>query len=279
VLVQLPNPLPYPAELVIPLDAKATRQLMTETIHLFHWDEAAEVYRLVPMSAVADDGEVVWGRIREGGTYVAVGYPRDPLVRDTVRLIELTRPYRRLAPAPELQAGLLERLCQVILCPPDFWTVPVEEAGNDWLVIPDLEGGSAAPGDGGRPRARRQPAERAEYLRSICDACVRLPPKWQLPEARLARHPASWPYGSPDGVMPFRWHSTGPRNITCVVSVQPSQAGGCPPSRVTRRRQLGISLANPCALLGARPDAAQLRKWHRLLSGEEDWIRTSAESR
>src|SRR5262249_52406208 len=85
--VEFPKRLSEPAELVLPLDPKAKDHVVAPTIRLFRWRPESQSFELQPMSASAAQSGLVWGRIRESGVYVAVGYPRDPIVRHTAKLM------------------------------------------------------------------------------------------------------------------------------------------------------------------------------------------------
>jgi hypothetical protein len=70
-----------PAELLLPLEHAAVAHLVGSTIRLAHWDPARKRFVVVPMSGVDDERGLAWGRTRVGGTFIAIGYPRDIIPR------------------------------------------------------------------------------------------------------------------------------------------------------------------------------------------------------
>src|SRR5215211_1520488 len=116
------------AELILPLRKDAEHNLVISSIRLFHWQNESKSFRLVPMSGIARQGKAAWGRIHEGGVYVAIGYPRDPIVRHTIKIMSMLRPYLRGAAAIGNDGVMRKRICELILCPGDLWDIPIEEA-------------------------------------------------------------------------------------------------------------------------------------------------------
>jgi len=138
-----------PADVVVPIDPDQTEHVVRSTIRLFWWNEGMETFDLVPMSGYDGAREVAWGRVRERGTYVGIGYPRDPRIRLTVQLFTLLAPYRRLGAGMGLTDWMPLRICELILCAPDVFEPAVDEIWDDWKVV-----ATGAPVQGfGRPGA------------------------------------------------------------------------------------------------------------------------------
>jgi photosystem II stability/assembly factor-like uncharacterized protein len=219
VQVHVQKPLIGSAELIIPLRNDAEHNLVRYSIRLFHWQNESKSFRLVPMSGIEREGKAAWGRIHEGGVYVAIGYPRDPIVRHTIKLMRLLRSYRRGTAAIGTDGAMRKRICELILCQGDLWDIPIEEAENGTLILPEDFGP-----DNHLPKGKRksEPSRispgRSRYLRNICDICLGLPGgDFDLPEGELEPGLGQLPGGSIESPSCRQWTSIGPANITCVI--------------------------------------------------------------
>lgn len=64
-----------PATLVIPVDAKRTRDVHPATLEIMRWDEASEAYRPLGASGLDLTGGYAWARITRPGGYAVIGLP------------------------------------------------------------------------------------------------------------------------------------------------------------------------------------------------------------
>ena len=84
------------------------------------------------MSGLGAHGAYAWAAIDEGGTYAVFGLPSDPGRLTTAVLFDFLQPWVRMEAAlsagaddsrtggPARSSGLLDRICQLILCAPDM---------------------------------------------------------------------------------------------------------------------------------------------------------------
>jgi hypothetical protein len=195
------------AVLTLPLEP-GEAGLLPDTVEVFRFDEDAQAYHRVDPGGVLD-GSVAWARVAGPGRYVAAGLPADPLVLRTVTVMHELRDLLRVAPR-EVRAGIQERICQLILCAPDFADRRLEEAPFRALVE-----GLAAEGFPEPPTGWGEPGPGPGM--GVCERCLDLgrwpflPPEVGLvPDHRLPglRWPDRWR-------PPFRrcqsaWTSMGP---------------------------------------------------------------------
>jgi photosystem II stability/assembly factor-like uncharacterized protein len=178
-------------------------RLDPDTILVGRWDEAEERFRLIPQSGFNADGGYAYARITRPGTYAAVGLPRDPRLRTTLKLMAVMQPWQ----LRDQSIDFHERICQVILCNPDTaklvksFTRTGKGLGELGFGRDDFLGWE---GDGA----------------TICDRCLGLGGAGRLVELDILDvlqeppHvlkpwplPLVWPRGCPS------WKSIGPTNV------------------------------------------------------------------
>lgn len=199
-----------PIDIVLPLAAKRGH-VIAGSVRLFRWDERRERFDLVPFSAGDEARGLAWARVREGGVFVAIGFPDDPRIRDTLTILDRLAPYRRALKDPRAEAAFNERICQLILCAPDFASMPLERLGDDWLEPPRDPGGHVPPGDRPRPPG-------GGGVGNVCDFCLGLPSGgWVPPEIDLGPRPGHGPFRPLPATSCPAWTSLGPANVTGVI--------------------------------------------------------------
>ncbi|MEJ2640918.1 MAG: hypothetical protein P8010_15215 [Desulfosarcinaceae bacterium] len=202
--------------LMLPYDPEKLGYVVRESLRLFRFDDKKGRYLKVPGSQSAMEGHYVYGRIRTPGVYAVIGLHGHPLVLGALRNLCLYRAVIRATPE-RLRQGLVERLCQVILCPPDLW-----EAMKDPRVFDDFarigaRDGLPMPGmteDLPRPSNRHMAAMQG----NICEQCLGGFPGGVPPECEiLEEYP---PSGGGGACADSGWQTVGPKNLAgCILQV------------------------------------------------------------
>ena len=170
------------AALMIPYTQDDLGWVDETTLRIFEVNPKARTYRLVQDSFADTAGRYVVATIEKPGIYAVIGLPKHPSVLETVRSFCRLQP-QLLDEKRRGKRDLQKRICQLILCAPDFKQSP--DARKHGKPIP--------------PRGLRG---------NVCDLCVGIDiPADGLPERDLLDAPPS-PLASP-----CQWLSIGPRNI------------------------------------------------------------------
>ena len=77
-----------PATLVVPIDAKRTRDFHPATLEIMRWDEASETFRPLGAGGLDLSGGYAWARITRPGSYAVVGLPLPHVLRDAGEKLE-----------------------------------------------------------------------------------------------------------------------------------------------------------------------------------------------
>lgn len=191
--------------LVVRLDDKLRDRVGVDTVRLFRWDGAAKRFEKVARSGVGGHGSYVWGRVTRSGIYVPIGLPSHPLLLQTVRLWCVTGDLMSVAARAD-RDRIRDRICQVILCAPDF-----AQALEDPAFVRDIERFGAQQGYPPPPPGWAEPGGG----RNPCEECLDTQAPL-LPECELLP-PVG---GGGGGCLDTGWVSVGPRNVGgCALQV------------------------------------------------------------
>src|SRR5438128_7035709 len=192
------------ATLTIALDKNLASSVEAWTVRVFRFDETTREWTLIPRSGPAPDGTYAWAQLRTPGLYVAIGLPRDPWLVRTIATIDSYMPWLRAERDRMGLPRLLEPICKLILCGPNF-----EEARGDpgqarHLGLPGFSDGMDA--------------------KNACERCLGLDlPAGGLPELHILRDPEillqiphlwPWPWPWPWWRWCPTWTSAGPINFS-----------------------------------------------------------------
>ena len=188
------------ATLKIALDPKLASGVDTSTVRIFRFDETSREWILVPRSGPAPDGSYAWARLRTPGLYVAIGLPKDPWLVRTIAIIDTYMPWLRAERDRMGLPKLLEPICKLILCGPNFEGARGDPALANRVGLPGFSEGIEA--------------------RNACERCLGLDlPGGGLPELQILRDPEillriprlwPWPWPWPWWRWCPTWTSAGP---------------------------------------------------------------------
>ena len=173
-----------PALLKIPFTEKDLGWVNPATLRIFEVNVKKRKYQLIKKSGVEAGGQYAYAYIEGPGIYGIIGLPKHPAVLDTVRLF-CSRHSDLLEGRRIGNIDLQKRICEVILCAPDFESSELIKRYGP-LEIPG----------------------RGSSL-NICEFCLGIePPVDGLPECELLDEPPG-----PIDLTGCNWLSIGPRNI------------------------------------------------------------------
>ena len=160
--------------LVLPVDPKLTSYLDLDEVVGADLSDRANPVIVDTFHYLPDQGAIV-GRVARGGLYRAFAPPKHPWLRHTLHLlcwywkwVALDVALRKPPSGAKGQPGIVDRICQLILCAPDYL-----QAGDPRLFeragvgLPPGYGdpGSGRPGDRGIPPGIGGPGD-------VCERCL-----------------------------------------------------------------------------------------------------------
>jgi hypothetical protein len=202
--VKIPEKHPW-TTLALKFNPKKLGWIERESLRMFRFDPDSKQYKMAPITNVSQAGDYVWGQITQSGTYALIGVHSHPAVLGTVRTICGFRNLHEFL-NPGLQRLLRERICALILCPPDGF--------REIFDPPFLDNFDRHGGGRDYPIPRDETGQIPGSLNgagNICDLCFGNP-GGLLPECEIVDRPP------PPTCVDTRWSTVGPVDLAGMIS-------------------------------------------------------------
>lgn len=192
------------ATLTLQFNSKKLGWVARESLRLFRFDSKSKQFYMAPFTNVSQYGDYVWGNITQSGTYAIIGVHSHPAVLGTIRTICRFSSLSSFL-SNDLQTLLRNRICAVILCPPDAFDIMFDPEFLDRFDRHGSANGYPMP----RDESGRIPSSFGG-VGNICDQCFGSP-DLLLPECNIIdRPPAIHCVDTP-------WETVGPVDLAGMI--------------------------------------------------------------